>query len=159
MHNSPWTDGVPGVTQRPVPPHTNFTYEFQATQYGSYWYHAHYLSQIENGLMGAIVIHPRPGDPKPFNLISQDENAIKAMEHAEHKVRPLMISDLTRLHAHEKWLVTQAAGLEITCYDAFLFNGKGSVGCLTPEDIETHISPQQERLLKLSPGSQLTNKG
>lgn len=32
-------DGVPGVTQCPIAPGQTFTYRFQATQYGSTWYH------------------------------------------------------------------------------------------------------------------------
>lgn len=33
------------------------TYRFQATQYGTSWYHAHYSLQLANGLFGPIVIH------------------------------------------------------------------------------------------------------
>ena len=32
-------DGVPGVTQCPIPPGTSMTYVFKATQYGTSWYH------------------------------------------------------------------------------------------------------------------------
>ena len=33
------------------------TYRFQATQYGTSWYHAHFSLQLANGLFGPIVIH------------------------------------------------------------------------------------------------------
>lgn len=33
-------DGVPGVTQCPIAPGDSLTYKFQATQYGSTWYHS-----------------------------------------------------------------------------------------------------------------------
>lgn len=35
-------DGVPGVTQCPIPPGGTFTYSFVADLYGSSWYHSHY---------------------------------------------------------------------------------------------------------------------
>ncbi|KAL7800157.1 laccase [Trichoderma ceciliae] len=54
---TPWEDGVPAVTQCPVPPGGSFTYQFGATLYGSSWYHSHYSSQYAGGLVGPIVIH------------------------------------------------------------------------------------------------------
>jgi FtsP/CotA-like multicopper oxidase with cupredoxin domain len=155
---TPWSDGVPGVTQRTIKPKGNFTYEFDATQYGSYWYHAHYLGQIENGLMGPIVIRPKKGIEKPFSLISKEKNALRAMEEAERKVTPLMITDLTRMASHDKWNLTMKAGLEMTCYDALLFNGKGRVECIPEPEVKAHINPQMERLLALAPGSSFTDK-
>lgn len=53
----PWQDGVPGVTQCPIPPGKSFTYQFQADMYGTTWYHSHYSAQYAGGLFGPIVIH------------------------------------------------------------------------------------------------------
>ncbi|KAL4930442.1 oxidoreductase tpcJ [Aspergillus undulatus] len=50
-------DGVPGVTQCPIPPGSTFTYRFRATQYGTSWYHSHYSLQLADGLYGPLVIH------------------------------------------------------------------------------------------------------
>lgn len=33
------------------------TYKFQATQYGTSWYHSHFSSQLGDGLYGPIIIH------------------------------------------------------------------------------------------------------
>ncbi|EWC48483.1 hypothetical protein DRE_07759 [Drechslerella stenobrocha 248] len=53
-----WWDGVPGVTQCPIPPGGSFQYEFVAGgQYGTYWYHAHFSTQYTDGLFGPLVIH------------------------------------------------------------------------------------------------------
>ncbi|KAK5991165.1 oxidoreductase ptaK [Cladobotryum mycophilum] len=54
---TPWEDGVPAVTQCPVPPGESFTYQFQAELYGTTWYHSHYSSQYAGGLAGPMVIH------------------------------------------------------------------------------------------------------
>ncbi|OTB05429.1 putative multicopper oxidase [Hypoxylon sp. CI-4A] len=50
-------DGVNGVTQCPIAPGDNFTYEFKAVQYGSSWYHSHYSLQYADGLAGPITIY------------------------------------------------------------------------------------------------------
>ena len=54
-------DGVPGLTQHPVPPGGEFTYEFVAAPAGTRWYHSHQdpASQLELGLYGALIIEPR----------------------------------------------------------------------------------------------------
>ncbi|KAE8441574.1 laccase, multicopper oxidase, benzenediol:oxygen oxidorectuctase [Mollisiaceae sp. DMI_Dod_QoI] len=50
-------DGVPGVTQCPIAPGQTFTYKFQATQYGSTWYHSHFTQQYGDGLLGPLIIN------------------------------------------------------------------------------------------------------
>ncbi len=56
-------DGVPYLTQDPVPPGGTFTYEFDAFDAGTYWYHPHFNSseQVAMGLAGALIIdEPAP---------------------------------------------------------------------------------------------------
>lgn len=50
-------DGVPGVTECPVAPGGMKTYTFQATQYGTSWYHSHFSCQYGDGVLGPIVIN------------------------------------------------------------------------------------------------------
>ncbi|KAK4554600.1 laccase, multicopper oxidase, benzenediol:oxygen oxidorectuctase [Recurvomyces mirabilis] len=50
-------DGVPGVTECPLAPGQSKTYTFQATQYGSSWYHSHFSCQYGDGVVGQIMIH------------------------------------------------------------------------------------------------------
>jgi FtsP/CotA-like multicopper oxidase with cupredoxin domain len=52
-------DGVPGLTQPPIAPGAEFTYEFDASPAGSYLYHSHQGLQIDRGLVGALVIEER----------------------------------------------------------------------------------------------------
>jgi len=48
-------DGVNGVTQCPIAPGDQFTYSWNATQYGSSWYHSHYSVQYADGVQAPIV--------------------------------------------------------------------------------------------------------
>lgn len=50
-------DGVNGVTECPLAPGDTKTYTFQATQFGTSWYHSHYSVQYGDGLVGAIKIN------------------------------------------------------------------------------------------------------
>jgi FtsP/CotA-like multicopper oxidase with cupredoxin domain len=159
MQGTPWSDGVPGVTQLPIAPGCNFTYRFQALQYGSYWYHSHAKGQIEDGLYGPILIHPQPGTKKPFHMISNDPAALRAMERAERAVHPLIMFDYMHITSEQKWEITPQAGVEIPCYDSILFNGKGRVRCLPEEELMSHLSPSQKGDLALVPGQKLTDKG
>ncbi|KAF4120043.1 Multicopper oxidase with three cupredoxin domains [Geosmithia morbida] len=158
MLGTPWSDGVPGVTQRPIEPSKSFEYRFEATQYGSYWYHSHFRSQIEDGLYGPIVIHPRADDPKPFRKITKDRKTLRKLVQAERNVYPLAISDFSHYNETYKGVVTSASRIEVSCYDSVVFNGHGSVNCLDPEEVKAHLTPDQQAFLALVPGSEMTDK-
>jgi FtsP/CotA-like multicopper oxidase with cupredoxin domain len=51
-------DGVPHLTQAPIAPGESFTYEFDAVDAGTFWYHPHQRSseQVGRGLYGALII-------------------------------------------------------------------------------------------------------
>jgi FtsP/CotA-like multicopper oxidase with cupredoxin domain len=50
-------DGVPAVSQCPIPPGGTFTYTFLADLYGTSWYHSHYSAQYAGGELGPMIIH------------------------------------------------------------------------------------------------------
>lgn len=52
-------DGVPGVTQDPIPTNSDFVYDFHAEPAGSFFYHSHKGLQIERGLGGALIVEPK----------------------------------------------------------------------------------------------------
>ncbi len=56
-------DGPAGITQAPIAPGASFTYEFTATQAGTFFYHSHATPDRQQalGLYGALIIDP----PKP----------------------------------------------------------------------------------------------
>ena len=43
-------DGVPGITECPIAPGQQKTYRFQATQYGTSWYHSHFSCQYGDAI-------------------------------------------------------------------------------------------------------------
>jgi FtsP/CotA-like multicopper oxidase with cupredoxin domain len=61
-------DGPAEITQAPVEPGGTYTYEFTATQHGSYFYHPHAKPDRTQalGLYGALIIDPaNPADEAP----------------------------------------------------------------------------------------------
>ncbi len=58
-------DGVPHLTQDPVPPGGTFAYEFDVPDAGTFWYHPHARSfeQVGRGLHGALVVEEREPPP------------------------------------------------------------------------------------------------
>lgn len=51
-------DGVPHLTQAPIAPGETFTYEFDAVDAGTFWYHPHQRSfeQVGRGLYGRLIV-------------------------------------------------------------------------------------------------------
>lgn len=69
-------DGVPGLTQDPIPPGGKFVYEFTLRQNGTFFYHSHMAMQEMLGMIGLFIIHPRkpytPQVDRDFGLIFQE---------------------------------------------------------------------------------------
>ena len=69
-------DGVPGLTQDPIPPGGRFVYEFTLHQKGTFFYHSHMPMQEMLGMIGMFIMHPktpeRPRVDKDFGLILQE---------------------------------------------------------------------------------------
>src|SRR6266702_3104583 len=59
-------DGVPGMTQEPVPAGREFTYRFAVAQSGTYWYHPHADVQLDRGLYGPLIVED-PAEPAPYD--------------------------------------------------------------------------------------------
>lgn len=62
-------DGVPEVTQLPIPAGTSQYYEFLLKQSGTYWYHSHQGVQEQAGLAGPLIID----DPDEAQEYDHDE--------------------------------------------------------------------------------------
>ncbi len=55
----PEMDGVPYVNSPPIMPGQEFTFRFKIRQHGTYWYHSHTMTQEQEGVYGAFIIHPK----------------------------------------------------------------------------------------------------
>jgi FtsP/CotA-like multicopper oxidase with cupredoxin domain len=62
-------DGVPDITQKPIPPGGQFTYAFKVTPQmaGTHLYHTHVNDdfQMDKGLHGVLIIDPATAGPQP----------------------------------------------------------------------------------------------
>jgi FtsP/CotA-like multicopper oxidase with cupredoxin domain len=68
-------DGIPGISQDPIPPGGRFVYEFALHQNGTFFYHSHMAMQEMMGPIGLFIIHPRvahsPRVDRDFGIILQ----------------------------------------------------------------------------------------
>ena len=69
-------DGMPYISQEPVPPGGQFVYEFTLHQEGTFFYHSHGAMQEMMGMIGLFVIHPKmaykPQIDHDFGIIMQE---------------------------------------------------------------------------------------
>ncbi|MEV4471304.1 multicopper oxidase family protein [Nonomuraea sp. NPDC049504] len=59
-------DGVPGVTQQPIAPGSEFVYEFAAPDPGTYWFHPHSGTQLDRGLYAPLIVED-PQEPLGYD--------------------------------------------------------------------------------------------
>ncbi|KAF9515686.1 multicopper oxidase, partial [Hydnum rufescens UP504] len=53
-----WADGVPGITQCPIPSGGSFTYNFTIQQQsGTFFWHSHVHNNFDIGLQGPLIVH------------------------------------------------------------------------------------------------------
>ncbi|KAF2025438.1 laccase precursor [Setomelanomma holmii] len=57
MLNKNIQDGTNGITECALAPGDIKTYEFQATEYGTSWYHSHFSHQYGDGVVGTVQIN------------------------------------------------------------------------------------------------------
>lgn len=107
-------------------------------------------------MYGAIVIDPRNDVENPFNMVSQDENELRALRKAEQETEPLLIADWRPLTSEELWQIEEISGVESYCASAVLINGKGSSYCL-PQDRLNALMTDVQRAI--SEGQALTDLG
>lgn len=62
-------DGVPNVTQAPVPDGGEFIYEFKPDPPGFRWYHSHVSPQLPLGLFGAFIVDDPKDEPADLEVI------------------------------------------------------------------------------------------
>ncbi|RVW69565.1 putative laccase-9 [Vitis vinifera] len=70
---NPWSDGPEFITQCPIEPGTNFTYEVTfTTEEGTLWWHAH-SEWTRATVHGAMVVLPAAGTVYPFPKPDEEE--------------------------------------------------------------------------------------
>ncbi|KAF9883864.1 hypothetical protein FE257_002707 [Aspergillus nanangensis] len=153
--DTPWSDGVAGLSQWAIKPGQTHRYKWKANTYGTYWYHAHDKSEIMDGLYGPIRIRPSSGTESPFSMISEDSDDIEAMKSAEKHGQLVVLSDWEHFTSAEYINTMNETGYDIFCSDSILVNGKGSVYCKDPEVLTSLMPPPAKNLIN----GTLTDKG
>ena len=157
--DTPWSDGVPGVSQDPIQPGDSFLYKWTADEAGVYFYHAHYQSQIMDGLYGAIVIQPKSSAKRPWSFISNDSSVQKQLTAADNALQPVFLSDYSKYDSQAFHAIEVAGNIDNACADAILINGLGSTYCLTRDQLTAYTAPTLAPLLAAVQPAQLTDKG
>ncbi|KAK4507394.1 hypothetical protein PRZ48_001129 [Zasmidium cellare] len=139
--NTPWSDGVPGLSQKPIPAQGEFLYKWTATEYGTYWYHGHYRSQLNDGLFGPIYVKPCASQRKPFDKISSDPRVLASLARAEENPQLVTISDWSHVTSAEYLQIEAAANADVHCTNSILINGKGRIDCLTVAQQHQDLAP------------------
>ncbi|KAG8744969.1 hypothetical protein FRC12_014685 [Ceratobasidium sp. 428] len=145
---TPWSDGVPGLTQWPIPAGGNFTYNFKLHETGLQWYHSHYKMQLDDGLKGTIFIRPKATTPRPFNQISNDTAVLNKLRAAELNAHLLNVYDYKH-YTSEHWMAEwERTEVEQLCIDNIITSGKGQVICPDMGLINSLAVPSQKPLTK-----------
>ncbi|RMZ82076.1 hypothetical protein DV737_g2226, partial [Chaetothyriales sp. CBS 132003] len=157
--DTPWSDGVPGLSQHAIQPGESFLYKWTATSSGTYFYHAHYRGQITDGLYGAIFVQPPAAAKRPWSYISNDTSVQSALTAADISQQILFLSDWSKYPSNDFLQIQKAGNIDNACTDAILINGKGSQYCLSRSEITAYTSPKLQPLLAAVNPPQLTDKG
>lgn len=104
-------DGASMITQCPVAPGSSITYNFTATQNGTYWYHCHTDYCFPDGYRQAFIIH----DPESPYIDDYDEELVFTLSDWYHELVEDLADDFMSLY--------NPSGAE-PIPDAFLFNDK-----------------------------------
>ncbi|KAF2228885.1 multicopper oxidase [Viridothelium virens] len=153
---TPWSDGVPGFSQKPILPGDSFLYQWTADDYGTYWYHGHDLSDISDGLFGPIHINPNPQQSLPYNLINSSQTEVTAMANATANPKLVTISDWSHLTSTAVFQAERDTNLDLYCTNSILINGRGKVSCLP---ITTYMSLAAPSTLQALNGQNITAQG
>ncbi|KAH8730337.1 multicopper oxidase-domain-containing protein [Phaeosphaeriaceae sp. PMI808] len=157
--SSPWADGTPGVSQRPIRPGASYLYRWRADESGAFFYHAHSRGQIMDGVYGAIIIKPSEDEERPFHMLSHDFADWEKMREAEKKIQTLMISDWSQYSFKDFMTIEEEANIDYTCMDAIIVNGAGSQYCLDRQSLNEFTNPLIKHALASTNEKEITDKG
>src|SRR5262249_27533512 len=134
-------DGVPDVSNAPIPPGQTYIYEYPIRQSGTYWYHSHADFQEQMGCYGALIIEPE------HEPLKAEHDVVVLLADWLHRNPEEVIAELRRgtgsrtepkVDGGQAGGTTEgprsggmemgaaAADLSAVRYDAFLLNGQGA---------------------------------
>lgn len=128
--NTNTQDGVNGVTECPLAPGDSKVYRFQATEYGTSWYHSHFSVQYGEGVLGPIVIN----GPSSANY--------------DIDLGPVALAEYYNLTANQQDWITHRYGPQQAAN--YLINGQNiAVSGATGQRAKFTFTPGKKHLLRL----------
>ncbi|KAL2132532.1 hypothetical protein VTI74DRAFT_3692 [Chaetomium olivicolor] len=157
QEGTPWSDGVIGLSQKPILPGKSFTYRFKASPPGTHWYHSHERMSLVDGLYGAIYVRPKRDMKGLWSHISKDPKDIKAIDKAVRNPKLMVLSEWTSFTSERWWKAIEDSKLLIFCVDSILLNGQGEAYCPPHQFLinQTQPGPKQATF----PDQDVTDKG
>ncbi|RDK43415.1 laccase [Aspergillus phoenicis ATCC 13157] len=126
-------DGAVGVTQRPIPPGSTFTYNFTipADQSGTFWYHAHSGLIRADGLYGGLIVHEPSPKPTVRGLLARANEKRTASYASYDRDVLLLIGDWYHRSADQvySWYMRAGSFGNEPVPDSLLINGVGHFDC------------------------------
>ncbi|WP_339869742.1 multicopper oxidase domain-containing protein [uncultured Algoriphagus sp.] len=142
-------DGVPYLTQMPIPPHTVHKYTFPIIQHGTHWYHSHFGLQEQIGMYGSMILNKRTDDKtfrkgiddlptipiilsewtdiKPENVHRMLHNAsdwFAIKKGTTQSYGEAIKTGYFKIKLHNEWKRMLAMDVSDVYYEKFLINGK-----------------------------------
>ncbi|KAI8648535.1 hypothetical protein NCS55_01492200 [Fusarium keratoplasticum] len=137
QRGTPQMDGVPGVTQDPIPPGGNFTYRFSTgSEYGFFWYHSHLRAYYNDAIRGPLLIRPAASRQRPFASLARNRGDAAALHEAERDATNILLNDWTHELSDVVFARYLKTGAFPSCVDSILANGNGRVQCLPQSVLE-----------------------
>nr|KAF7421813.1 hypothetical protein H0235_009649 [Vespula pensylvanica] len=94
-HKTPYMDGVPYISQCPIPPGSSFRYDYIATEIGTHFWHSHIGFQRGDGLFGPMIVRAPPSKNWHKDLYDVDEFTLTLYDWIHN-----MGSDMFLAHHH-----------------------------------------------------------
>ena len=144
-------DGVPYVTQAPIPPGGEYHYRFMLKQSGTYWMHSHHDLQVQQFLSAPFII-TESGEQKADKDLTLfiGDFSFKAPEDIFAQLKKGMNHNHSTMN--QSMNMNATADLNDVVYDAFLTNYHT---LSNPEVIQ--VKPGQTVRLRVIAGSAMTN--
>ncbi|XP_029167358.1 laccase-1-like isoform X1 [Nylanderia fulva] len=74
--STPYMDGVPYVSQCPIPPGATFRYNYTASEAGTHFWHSHIGFQRGDGVFGSLIVRVPPKVDWHKDLYDYDEHTV-----------------------------------------------------------------------------------
>lgn len=160
-------DGVPFVTQPPIPPAGKYIYDFPLIQSGTYWMHAHYGLQEQLLLTAPLILHDSSKDSNqqevvvflsdftfrnPLEIFNELKKDSKDSSHKMIMTMSTYSMEHDKNQDKSNGKEMMKMDLNDVKYDAFLANWRT---LSDPEIVE--VIPEKEIRLRIINGSSSTN--